>query len=565
MTKEENNVQKISSLLKSAQKIDTATMRLYNASSCTPVIAQNQLPERSAPKTYIPKAPTQRIVKDLREKQVKWPPRHDEDINVETAIESPKAKCGSHTNQDFAKSAATLVQQVGLFPTRNRNSLSSLSSDLKGLQIVEEEEILCLDECQDGISITSSSTLSTHTTLQHSVVQQPVITTTAPQSKGVPYGISTSFPSCAYRSMSSKFRLSPAKTERVVTEENDKSKPLSQRPECQFKPNGDPGSKKDSANSTRPKKILGSEVPKSATHYSAHLGFMTRMQGLREDNTAKKNCSSPRPCVLDNNRLLQPVEPDIKDVYPDPELSLTESSSDESTWFDFPKGGSENPFHDASFINDDCCVSSSGDVSKYKKKKLKKNVYFAPIEKPPLASHRRPLMTIKPRSLTSNYNIEQSGNGGLKRTSFLPLKPQTRKFPTQTLQRPKRTVPSSTNGFAKEASHQHQQHSTVSISRYTLKGPRSDSSAIFPKADFKNHHLHRHHAKEKESEQDREAPASPTSPNYSKYAAMFKAGIERDGVKQAMENDGVERSIIDLVLQAATARPSASSSDTMEL
>jgi hypothetical protein len=459
-------------------------MRLYNLDSCTPVVSTNTYGTWSRPKTYLPQA-TNSI---QLEGGLSCSPKMEKEelsIKVNSDFESP----ASHLRPCSSPSPSTLITDNDYGVVRQQRHDIFPSGNKFGFDIDDDEG----SGFDDEISRMSSSTISTHTTLN--ALREYT------EHEDTRYGIRTPFPT---QSASTHHSGPPTDTPKHVSVIS-KGQPICD-PLPKLKPPRD-----YPFPVVKPKK--GASGPNTASQKaSPNFGFVLGRKPAHSQE-APHACNSDSRSKRSRRDLLS--TPEMED-FPCPQLAATEST-EESSWLDFSVDGGGNPFH---------------------KQRQANASPFAPIEKAPVQKFN-PVLVISPKPGRLASSASQA--------VIMPEVTQVASTHPVSLQDSSsvKSTPSDENTEADNGSVNDFQRPYVSIKKRSMATEPSvrlsrKTGGVSPMMATTGYPC-----------QSLTSRPSRKGPDYSKYSSMITVGQPLDGVKSAMEEDHVDPSIIELITLAS--------------
>jgi hypothetical protein len=448
-------------------------MRLYNPDSCTPVLV-------SAPKTYLPEA-TNSIQREGGLSRTSSPVKKEQlSIKVHSNFESPT----SHLRSCSSPGPSTLTTDNDYGVPRHAKF---------GFDIDDDED----SGIDDEISRMSSSTMSTHTTLN--------ALRKSTEHEDARYGIRTPFPTPSASAHNSGPPTDTPKHVSVISKQGrgqlirdalPKLKPPRDYPLPAIKPRkGASG-----PNTARTQKV------------SPNSGFALGRKLARSKEAAHDVCNSDSRSKRSRCEVMS--TPKVED-FPCPQLAATESTED-SSWLDFSVEGSGNPFH----------ANTSP---------------FVPIEKAPVQKSNPVFLVLSPKPGRLASSTSQAVR--------MPVVTQVAPKHLASLQDSfsVKSTPSDENTEAGIGSVNDFQRTYVSTKKRSMATEPPARLSRKMGVGVANTMTTTGYPCQSLSTR----PSRKTSPDYTKYSSMLTVGQSLDGVKSAMEKDNVDPAIIELITLAS--------------
>jgi hypothetical protein len=469
-------------------------MRLYNPDSCTPVITSSTCGTWSPPKTYLPKA-TNSIQREGG--LPRGPMQNMEEqlsIKVNSEFESPT----SHLRPCSSPSPSTLVTDNDYGVVRGQPRHDLFPSRKKfGFDIDDDES----SDFDDELSRMSSSTMSTHTTLN--------ALRKSTEHQDTRYGIRTPFPT---PSASAHHSGSPTETPKHVSVISKQGRgqpirdalPKLKPPRDYAFPAIKPG--------------RGAPGPNTATQKaSPSSGFVVGRKPARLKEAAHA-CNSDSRSKRSRCEVMSTAKIEDFEDFPCPQLAATEST-EESSWLDFSVEGSGNPFNGENRVN---------------------TSPFAPIEKAPVQKFN-PVLVLSPKAGRSASSSSQ--------TVRMPVVTQVEPKHLLSVQGTS-SVQSTPSDEITEAGNR-----PVNDFQRTYVSTKKRSMATEPPARLSSKIGVGVAATMATTGYPCQSlltrPSCRRSPDYTKYSSMLTVGQPLDGVKSAMKQDHVDPAIIELITLAS--------------
>ena len=467
-----------------------STMRLYNPNSCTPVVTTSTCGTWAPPKNFLPKA-THSI---QHEGGLLRSPVTKEKLSskVNSDFESPT----SHPRPCISPSPSTLITDNDYGVVRQPRHDILPSRNKFGFDIDDDEEGSGFYD--DELSRMSSSTMSTHTTLNALRRSTEHVDTR--------YGIRTPFPT---PSASAHHSGPPAETPKHVSviskqvrgqpirDALPKLKPPRDYPFPIVNPR---------KGASRPKTAAQKSSPSSPFVFGRKPALAKETAHVCHGDSRNKRF---RCEIISTSKI---------EDFPCLQLAVTESTED-SSWLDFSVESKGNPFHGENRAN---------------------TSPFAPIEKAPVHKSN-PVLVLSPKAGRSASSASQAVR--------MPMVTQVASKHLVSLQGNSsvQSTPSDENRETGNGSVNDFQRIYVS----TKKRPMATEPQARLSRKMGVGVATTMAATGYPSQSLLTRPSRQTSPDYTKYSSMFTVGQPLDGVKSAMEQDSVDPAIIELITLAS--------------